>query len=132
MHVRIRQALPADAAGVIALLERLYAETTFLLYEPGEMNVSAEPYAKRMAEGIEKQNWVMFIAEDGEELIGTAFGSRGQAKRTVHSSCLGLAFSRRIGVEESGRLLLLPWRLGPRNTRSTGSSSPYEPRIRVR
>ena len=90
MHLRIRQALPADAAGVLALLERLYAETTFLLYEPGEMNVSVETYAKRMADGVEKQNWVMFIAEDGDELIGVAFGSRGHAKRTVHSFMFGL------------------------------------------
>ena len=102
MRSSIRQALPADAPRVIALLERLYAETTFLLYEPGEMTVSAEAYAKRMADGIEKRNWVMFIAEDGDELIGAAFGSRGQAKRTLHSFMFGIGvleahWSRGIG-----------------------------------
>jgi RimJ/RimL family protein N-acetyltransferase len=88
--MRIREATPDDASAVIALLERLYAETNFLLYEPGEMKSNVETYARRMAEGIEKGSWMMFVAECDGSLVGTVFGSRGNAKRTYHSLTVGL------------------------------------------
>ncbi len=88
--MRVRQAIPTDAADVIALFEKLYAESTFLLYEPGEMKRPVETYAKRMAEGYEKQKWMMFVAEVDEELVGVAYASRGDAKRTSHSCLFGL------------------------------------------
>ena len=37
MH--IREAQPEDASAVIALFEKLYTETKFLLFEPGEATV---------------------------------------------------------------------------------------------
>ena len=88
--MRVRQAVPSDAADVIALFEKLYTESTFLLHEPGEMNRSAETYGKRMTEGFERQNSMMFVAEVGGDLVGIVFGSRGLAKRTSHSFLLGL------------------------------------------
>jgi RimJ/RimL family protein N-acetyltransferase len=87
---RIRKALPTDSAEVLALLEKLFAESTYLLYEPGEMNVSVEAYAKKIADGIEKQNWMMFVAEGTPGLVGVVFGSRAQARRTSHSIVIGL------------------------------------------
>ena len=105
MH--IRKAVPSDAAEVIALLEKLYTETTFLLYESGEMNVSTEMYAKRMAEGIDKQNWMMFIAEKGHDLVGVIFGSRGHALRTSHSCIVGLGVLEALWRQGVGRDLLV-------------------------
>jgi RimJ/RimL family protein N-acetyltransferase len=104
--VRIREATPDDAGAVIALLERLYAETSFLLYEPGEMKSNVEVYARRMAEGIEKGNWTMFIADCDGSLVGTLFGSRGNAKRTYHSLTVGIGVLRANWGQGIGRSLL--------------------------
>ena len=104
MH--IRHALPTDAAEVLALLEQLYAETTFLLYEPNEMTVSVETYAKRIADGIDKQNWMMFVAESGRDLVGLIFGSRGHARRTSHSLLVGLGVLESHWAQGIGRALL--------------------------
>lgn len=104
--MRIRKAVPSDAAEVIALLEKLYAETTFLLYESGEMNVSTEAYARRMTEGIAEQSWMMFVAEKGPDLVGVLFGSRGHANRTSHSLAVGLGVLETHWRQGVGRALL--------------------------
>ncbi|MGZ5093860.1 MAG: N-acetyltransferase family protein [Burkholderiales bacterium] len=104
--MRIREATPDDASAVIALLERLYAETNFLLYESGEMNSNVEAYARRMAEGIEKGNWMMFIAECDDSLVGALFASRGNVKRTFHCLTFGLAVLRANWGQGIGRALL--------------------------
>lgn len=104
--MRVRQAIPTDAAHVIALFERLYSETTFLLYEPGEMNRPVETYAKRMAEGYEKRKWMMFVAEVGEELVGIAHATRGDAKRTSHSCLVGLGVLTAHWRQGIGRALV--------------------------
>lgn len=93
MHVR--QAVPKDAERVFALLEKLYAETAYLLYEPGEVKTTIEAYAKRMTDGLEKKTWMMYLAEIDADMVGVIFGGRGPALRTSHSFQFG------IGVLES-------------------------------
>ena len=84
-ETRVREATPDDAAASIALFERLYAETSFLLWEPGEAHVTVEEQARRIAQTAENDAGVTFCCEAGGELIGVAFGSRGAAKRRRHA-----------------------------------------------
>jgi RimJ/RimL family protein N-acetyltransferase len=104
--VRIRQATPDDAKAVISLLERLYSETHFLLYEPGELNHDVEQYARRMDDAGRKGSWVMFVAENSNGMVGVIFGNRGTAKRTRHSLLIGLGVLQASWNQGFGRSLL--------------------------
>jgi Acetyltransferase (GNAT) domain len=79
--VRIREARPDDAEDVIALFERLYSETSFLLYEPKETVRGVEEYARRMREAAQTETGVMYVAEIGGGIVGVLFGNRGMARR---------------------------------------------------
>jgi RimJ/RimL family protein N-acetyltransferase len=104
--LRIRQSTPDDAQAVISLLERLYSETSFLLYEPGELTHDVEQYARRMDEAARKGNWVMFVAESGDCMVGVIFGNRAVPRRTRHSLLIGLAVLRASWNQGVGRRLL--------------------------
>jgi len=84
-NVPIREAKPEDAECVLALFERLYSETSLLLYEPGETTPEIGEYARRIAEATKSESGVMYIAEDLGEIVGVAFGNRGTARKTRHS-----------------------------------------------
>jgi RimJ/RimL family protein N-acetyltransferase len=83
MH--IREAVPADAGRLVALMRTLYSETTFMLYEPGEFTVTEEEQARRMEERTREDSGVTFVSEDDGQLMGVVFGSRGFARRNRHS-----------------------------------------------
>lgn len=88
--MQIREAVPNDAERVISLLQQLYAETKFLLYEPGEIVPEQAEFARRIADNTQRQSGVMVLAEMNGSLAGIAFGNRGTAKKTKHSLSLGL------------------------------------------
>lgn len=92
--MQIREAVPDDAEALIRLFERLYAETTFLLMEPGELAWNREDYARRIGETQKAESGVMYVAEDNHELAGVVFGNRGSARRTRHSLFLVLGVLR--------------------------------------
>ena len=83
--MRIREAEQEDAARLIALFEALYAETKFMMLEPGEAVPPVERYADRIAQGARTASELWFLAEAEGQLIGVCFGRRGFAKRNRHS-----------------------------------------------
>jgi RimJ/RimL family protein N-acetyltransferase len=83
--MRVREALLADAAGLTAFLGALYAETRFMLYEPGEFPGTEERQARRIEEIARSESGVIFVCEADGEIIGAVFGTRGIAQRTRHS-----------------------------------------------
>lgn len=104
MH--IREAIPTDAAAVIALFDKLYGETNFLLYAPGEATPDEQEYARRIAEVAAKDKGVMFVAEADAELIGVIFGNRGTAKKSLHTLFLVMGVLQAWSGRGVGRALL--------------------------
>jgi RimJ/RimL family protein N-acetyltransferase len=104
--MRIRAATPEDASSVIALLQRLYSETSFLLYDPAESIPRVEDYAKRIADGRAKESFVILVAENCDGLIGLISGGRGNAKRNRHSLFLVLGVLQAQWHRGVGRSLL--------------------------
>ena len=104
MH--IREADPADASEVVDLFQRLYAETKFLLYEPGEAVPAVRETADRMALAAQNETGAMFVAEAQGKLIGVAFGNRGGAKKTRHSLFLVMAVLQAWTGRGVGRSLI--------------------------
>ena len=83
--MNIHEAQPGEVVAIIALFEKLYTETKFLLFEPGEAAVSAEQYAQHIEQSAKTEAGVMFLGEDQRELIAVCFGNRGVSKRNRHS-----------------------------------------------
>ena len=104
--MRIRVVTPEDASSVIALFERLYSETSFLLYDAGESTPRVEDYAKRIADGRARESFVMLVAENCDGLIGFTCGARGNARRNRHSLFLVLGVLRSQWHRGVGRSLL--------------------------
>jgi RimJ/RimL family protein N-acetyltransferase len=104
--MRIREVTPEDAVSVISLLQRLYSETSFLLYDPGESVPRVEDYAKRISDGRAKESVVLLVAENLDGLIGVISGGRGTAKRNRHSLFLVLGVLQAQWHQGVGRSLL--------------------------
>jgi RimJ/RimL family protein N-acetyltransferase len=104
--VHIREAKPDDATAIIELTERIYSETTFMLFEKGELTRSAETFAKHIEEGLRTKNQLTLIAETGNELVGVLFGNRGGARRNRHSLYLVIGVSKAYWRRGVGRALL--------------------------
>jgi RimJ/RimL family protein N-acetyltransferase len=83
--VDVREAIPSDAARLVAFFPSLYAETDFMLFEPDEFNVTKEQQARRIEEMLRSETGCMFVCESDNQLIGVVFGNRGVARRTRHS-----------------------------------------------
>ena len=104
--MRIREATPEDAPKLIALFETLYAETKFLMREPGEAVPPVEGYADRVAQGARTASELWFVAEIDGELIGVCFARRGFAKRNRHSLFLVMGVLQAWSGRGIGRALL--------------------------
>jgi RimJ/RimL family protein N-acetyltransferase len=81
----VREAIPPDAAKIVAFLRSLHAETDFMLYEPGEFSGTEEQQARRIEEIARLESGIVFVCEADDEIVGAIFGSRGIARRTRHS-----------------------------------------------
>lgn len=90
----IREATPDDAGAVLVLLERLFGETNRLLYEPGELALTPEQYACRMAAGIARGTFFMNVATQNSTLVGICYGSLGHVRRNRHVLSFGLGVLR--------------------------------------
>jgi hypothetical protein len=120
--MQIREAEAADAAAVIALFERLYAETSFLLYDPGESVPQVEDYAQRMDAARAARSGAMFVVESEHTLVGALFGTRGRARRNSHSLYLVLGVLRSHWGRGSAYPCWVPSRRGRSARGCTGSS----------
>ena len=102
----IRAARPEDAARLIALFEKLYSETKFMLYEPGEAVPGEQEYTQRIEQNAKTESGVLFVAEVEGEAIGAGLGIRGSAKRTRHSLFLVIGVLQAWSGRGVGRSLL--------------------------
>ena len=104
--VRIREAAPEDAPGLIALFETLYAETKSLLREPCEAVPPVEQYAERIVQGAAAGSEAWLVAERDGRLVGVCVGRRGSASRNRHALFLVMGVLQAWWGRGVGRALL--------------------------
>ena len=83
--MRIRQATPDDAGELVSLFEALYAETKFMLMEPGESVLDAQALAGRIENASSTRAEIWFVCEADSGLSGFLYGRRGIARRNRHA-----------------------------------------------
>ena len=106
MLKHVREALCSDSARLIAFFKRLYSETDFMLFEPGEFTLTEEEQARRIEQMAKSQSGAMFVCEIDGDIIGVCFGNRGIARRTRHSVHVVIGVLRAWTGGGVGRLLL--------------------------
>ena len=104
--MRIRQATRDDATQLIALYEALYAETNYMLMEPGEAVHSTQALADRIENGASTQAEIWFVTESEANLNGFVYGRRGVARRNRHSLYLVMGVRKAAWGQGIGRGLL--------------------------
>jgi RimJ/RimL family protein N-acetyltransferase len=91
---KVRSADESDAAAVIELRRALLAETSFMLWEPGEFQVSVDEEAKRISRLNARDNCLMLLAEEDGHPIGTLTAYGGETRRMRHRATLAVGVAK--------------------------------------
>lgn len=86
MMVTIREISKTDAEALLQLRRQLDAETSFMLLEPGERTTTVEDEHIRIAEILQKDNQMIFVAEHNNTLVGYLSAIGGGFRRNRHSA----------------------------------------------
>ncbi len=88
--IRIRQAAVADAEAVVAYCDAVSAESDNLTFGAGEFGISVARERIFLESVLATDNHVYFLAECGDELVGTLSCSGPQRIRVRHAVSLGM------------------------------------------
>ena len=83
-YVEIREASDGDADAVVEMFRVLDSETKFLLYEPGERDLSVAAHASRLCEIKESDRDLFLIAVVDSKVVGFCAGWGGHVQRNRH------------------------------------------------
>jgi len=107
-HIVIRQAQINDAEPFVELMNTLDSETEYLLFEPGERQLTVEEQRRRLERDIDSNNRHILVAENSNTkiLLGFCGGSRGIFQREQHIVNLAIAVRQEYSSQGIGTALL--------------------------
>jgi len=94
MNIGIRTAVENDAAQLVALRRRLFAETSFMLFDPEEFTSTAEDERQFINWLTQRPNSRLLVATHEESLVGFVAVMGGERNRTKHSAPLFLGVAQ--------------------------------------
>lgn len=107
MDFTIRQARPDDAGQLVALLRRLFdAPGIHIPMQPTEFTVTVEQERHLLADGLDSQNWVVFLTEANGRVIGMIDFKRGTRQAVRHSVALGISIASEWRNQNVGSRLM--------------------------
>lgn len=90
----VRRALEDDAPALIELRRTLFAETSFMLWEPAEFTNTADDERKRIARLHGRPNSLVLLAEADAKPVGLLTAVGGELNRLRHSATLALGVAK--------------------------------------
>ncbi|MEH7225362.1 GNAT family N-acetyltransferase [Bacillus sp. JJ1566] len=81
----VREITPADAGEFAKITERVEETSEFMLWEAGERKVNPEQQRKMIERIGAEENSTIFVAEEGNKLIGFLMAIGGNARKNKHS-----------------------------------------------
>jgi len=81
----IRQIKTADAGKIIQLVQQVEREAAYMLFEPGERNISVEQQRERIMAVEQDEHSAIFLAEKEHHLAGYLMAIGGNANRNRHT-----------------------------------------------
>ena len=106
MPIFVRRAIESDAASLLAHRQSLMDETSFMLYEPGELQKTSDQERERIVRLNARATSVVLIAVDDRSIVGNLTAVGGEVRRLRHSATLALGVSRSHWGLGIGRQLL--------------------------
>ena len=94
MLATVRPATEADAPALVELRRKLFAETSFMLWEPAEFTHTAEHERKRIANLTSQSNSLVLVAEQGAQAVGLLSAIGGERNRLRHLAVLALGVAK--------------------------------------
>ncbi len=105
--MNIRLATKNDTKSIIAFYQALDLETSFMLFEPGERDVSFSTIENQLSWFENSKTQVLYIAEnESHEVMGIISGSGGRALRNSHSLYCVIGVLQKYQSQGIGTLLL--------------------------
>jgi RimJ/RimL family protein N-acetyltransferase len=108
----VRRALESDAAALVALRKKVFAETSFMLLEPSEFTQSDDDERQRIAYVASRSNSLLLVCESANSLIGFLSAAGGEHNRRRHSATLALGVLKthwRRGIASAMLAEALAW-----------------------
>ncbi|WP_243521782.1 GNAT family N-acetyltransferase [Bacillus pseudomycoides] len=84
----IREIQIEDTAAFLQLGKQLDEETSFMLLEPGERDTTVEQQKNMIKRFIENNNSTIFVAVEGEQLVGFILANGGNVQRSKHAAAI--------------------------------------------
>jgi RimJ/RimL family protein N-acetyltransferase len=83
--MKIREVTLNDAAEMVLLMKQVEKEAEYMLFEPGERNITIEQQSKTI-ESMKKEGSksTIFVAEDNDKLVGFLVVIGNNIRRTQH------------------------------------------------
>ncbi|WP_028273638.1 GNAT family N-acetyltransferase [Atopococcus tabaci] len=129
----IREAVPDDAAALLAFMDETARQTDFLFLETEERDISVEEEQEHLAELFDSASNCLFVALDGGRMIGAASVHSSDEQKIHHIGDVGIVVHEEfwgmgLGTvlmeeiiawsEETGILKRLQLQVQERNTRA--------------
>ncbi|MFV0557773.1 MAG: GNAT family N-acetyltransferase [Enterococcus sp.] len=94
VEVVIRQAVPEDAAELLALTKQIGSETEFLVMDETGMALPEELLAQQLASFQESPNNLLLVAQVDQQLVGLASVTAAKEWRIAHIGEVGISILR--------------------------------------
>ena len=104
-HV-IREISIKDVENFIDLLSKIYDESDFTFYNPGEYSPSIASVSQSLESYITTPSKAIFVAESDEQLVGYAFVNTETFERTQHEAVVYLGVKKYYQKHGVGQALI--------------------------
>jgi len=94
MSYQVRRATELDALALVELRRKLFAESSFMLWEAAEFTGTADDERARIARLQTQPNSLVLIAESGSQAVGLLTAVGGSVNRLRHSATLALGVAK--------------------------------------
>ncbi|MDQ0351357.1 RimJ/RimL family protein N-acetyltransferase [Alkalibacillus filiformis] len=84
--MNIREVHVSDAEKLSTLIQQVDETSEYMLWEPGERNISGDQQEKMIDSFLEKANSTILVAEFEGQLVGYLLAMGGNARRNSHSA----------------------------------------------
>lgn len=101
----IRDIQVEDAATFLQLGKQLDEESSFMLLEPGERNMTVKQQENMIKRFIENYNSTIFVAVEGEQLVGFILANGGNVQRNKHAAAIVIGILQAYSGKGIGTML---------------------------
>ena len=106
INVDIREIKREDAKQYLTLCQQLDEETQYMLFEPGERDLSIQEQEEKIEHILLQKHSTILVADNGEQIIGFIAVLGNQLKRTLHRASIVIGILKDYQGQGMGKQLM--------------------------